>query len=230
MKCRVALQVAAGFLLAAGVDAAPPPGFMLAAETRHFTFFSRRPEKVDAARSERFLLATSERLGQPAPEQVAYYLHEHPQQVAQATGVYADGVTVPATGEIHSVRSFHPHELVHRVAGEMGDPGRFFHEGLAVALGNEGRWRGAKVDDLARRLVRRCTWRALLERFESLDPEVGYPLAGSFVAFLIERHGVDRVSAFFRGCRPETAGRRFEDVFGLSLDQAGAAWVRGLSR
>jgi len=228
MRCRVALLLAA-WVLAAGVEAAPP-GFVLAAETPHFAFYSRGGKKIDAGRSERFLLETARKLDQPVRERVSYYLHDHPADVASATGIYADGVTVPATGEIHSVKAFHPHEIVHRVADELGDPGPFFHEGLAVALGNEGRWRGARVDDLARRLAPRYQWRSLVEEFSRLDPEVSYAVAGSFVGYLVRRHGIERVAAFFRGCRPDPGlrDRRFEEVFGSSLKEEGAAWARSL--
>ena len=139
-------------------------------------------------------------------------------------------MTVPATGEIHSVRPYHPHEIVHRLADEMGDPGPFFHEGLAVALGNGGRWRGSRVDDIARRWVGAYRWRTLIDDFDRLDPDLGYPVAGSFVDFLIREHGAQRVASFFRGCRQEARDRRFQEVFGQSLDEAGAAWAGTLAR
>lgn len=228
MKCRVTLQLAAWTLLAAGVEAAPPPGFKLAAETRHFVFYSRESRKVEADRSEKFLLRTADLLSHDLQGRVTYYLHEHPQDVAAATGIYADGVTVPATGEIHSVRAYHPHEIVHSLADELGDPGPFFHEGLAVALGNEGRWRGARVDEIARKAAGRHRWRGLVDEFDRLDPEVGYPIAGSFVGFLVRTHGAQRVAAFFRGCRRESRDRRFHEVFGITLDEAGQAWASAL--
>lgn len=228
MKCRVTLLLAAWTLLAAGLEAAPPPGFKLAAETRHFVFYSREPRKVDADRSEKFLLRTAELLSHDLQGRVSYYLHEHPQEVAAATGIYADGVTVPATGEIHSVHPFHPHEIVHRLADEMGDPGPFFHEGLAVALGNQGRWRGARVDDIARKQALRYRWRTLVDQFDRLDPELSYPVAGSFLSFLARTHGTERVSTFFRGCKRESRDRRFHEVFGITLDEAGQAWASAL--
>jgi hypothetical protein len=80
----------------------------------------------------------------------------------------------------------------------------------------------------------RAPWRrqkmsALAARFETLPPEVGYPVAGSFVAFLIKSYGVSRVAEFFRASGVSGAPRddAFRATFGPGLDQAGAAWAEG---
>ena len=66
----------------------------------------------------------------------------------------------------------------------------------------------------------------MVEDFSRLEPNTAYPVAGSFVGFLLRTYGARRVSDFFRDCRPATQerDRRFRDVFGLTVDQAWATW------
>jgi hypothetical protein len=144
--------------------------------------------------------------------------------------VYSSGMTELTTGDIHSTRTFHPHEIVHRIAAALGDPGTFFHEGLAVSLGDKGMQEGVSVDALAKVAIHSFKLRQATDDFARLDPHVAYPMAGSFVAFLIRHHGVAAVSSFFRGCKPKVTTRdtRFAEVFGQTLDEAGAAWAHEL--
>ena len=67
-----------------------------------------------------------------------------PQELAAFAGPYAAGVTYPTRRQIHSTRSSHLHEIVHLVAAQLGDPGPFFHEGLAIAIAEPGRGRDAR--------------------------------------------------------------------------------------
>jgi len=226
----VTLLTAMG-LLTRQLEAAPLSGFQLVAQTENFAFYARPGNKVDAERCQHFFAKTAQLLSQDmAGRQSAYYVHKFPEEIAFATGMYSTGAAL-STGDIHSTRSFHPHEIVHRVAFELGDPGTFFREGLAVALGDEGRWNGTAVDKLARASARRWSFRTVADRFEALESDASYPLAGSFVGHLIRSHGVAKVAAFFRACgsKPETRDLRFQEVFGQSLDDAAKAWTDGLA-
>jgi hypothetical protein len=61
------------------------------------------------------------------------------------------------------------------------------------------------------------------------DTTLSYCEAGSFVAFLVERFGMARVLTFFRASTRDdalaTIEQRFSQVFGLTLDEAQAAWL-----
>jgi hypothetical protein len=97
-----------------------------------------------------------------------------------------------------------------------------------VAVGNEGRWNGQDVNKLAKAAAGRAPLSKLVAGFDRIDPEVGYPVAGSFVASLIKAHGIAKVAAFFRACSSETVDAAFLATFDQSLDAAGSAWVRSL--
>jgi hypothetical protein len=219
-----------GALLAMPLGAAPLPGFSLRAESAHFLFYSKDRGKIDPARSERQLDQVARLLGAPEPGRTDYYSYGSAGDVAAVIGTYAEGMAYPKLGRIHATQAARDHEIVHVVAALLGDPGTFFHEGLAVELGNKGRWQGRDVDDLARPLAGSMSLRTLMQRYDPAQSPEGYPLAGSFVRFLRKRFGLERVAAFFRGCRTSAAaGQAFQASFGVSMDEAGEAWVRRLA-
>jgi hypothetical protein len=212
------------------VWAEPSRGFQLAARTPHFLFYTRNGEPIDVHEVERSLWKVQRLLGQELPGQAEYYRYGTPQEVAADLGEYATGVTLGSLRQIHTVhRECHLHEIVHLVAAQLGDPGPFFQEGLAVALSGPS-WRGQALTGVRPpAALRRQGISALAARFESLPPDVAYPVAGSFVAFLIKTHGVSRVAAFFRASGASGAPRddAFRATFGVGLDEAGAAWAEG---
>jgi hypothetical protein len=208
--------------------AATPPGFVLTTSTTRVSFFSRG-KGVDSERVERRIAELEVLFGQPLGRRVAYYRYADAQELAARTGHYAAGVTFASAGEVHSTEAFHDHELVHLVAGALGDPGEFFQEGLAVAIGNHGRWRGQSVDKAAR-ATSAATLVAMARAFDHFDPLVAYPAAGSFVDHLIRTHGLAKVTAFFRACRPGSdKAAAFADSFRRSLEAEAGDW-RGARR
>jgi len=117
-------------------------------------------------------------------------------------------------------------ELVHLVASQLGNPGAFFREGLAVVLGDRGRFQGRSVDGLAKPWTRRASLVALIAAFDAQQPGDGYAIAGSFMKWLVERNGLPKVAEFFRASQGKrTASGAFQSVFYLSLADAGAQWA-----
>lgn len=224
-------------ILAASIPLGPATegrGFSLSAETRNFAFYTRDDLKVDAARSQRFLDDTARRLGVRVQGRRPYFRYRWTEELAFVVGPDASSASGAylSSGEIHSTKAFDAHEIVHRVAFELGDPGAFFQEGLAVALGDDGRYGDVKVDEIARGLLAPVDLRTLIERFQTVAPEVRYPLAGSFVRFLIRRHGLARLAEFFRACASDGRAReaQFARVMGSSLHDEGRGWIASLSR
>jgi hypothetical protein len=224
------IRALAVVLLGSQLQAAPLPGFAKVAETSNFVFYSRDGQAVDATKTQKFFETLAKDLGCAPSGQTAYYRYEYAEQVTVATGVVASGVTLPESGEIHSSRAYHPHELVHRLAATLGNPGRFFQEGLAVALGDGGVWNGVKVDALAVRLLARAgNADQMIDAFDRVDPNEAYPLAGSFVQYLVKTHGAKTVATFFHACSNATdRDASFAKVFGCDLGAATKAWAASL--
>jgi hypothetical protein len=227
---RTMATLVAGVVAAANLQAAPLPGFVLTAQTQHFSFYSRDNQKVDSQKTERYLAQVEQLLGQQVDGRAEYYRYATAQELAAGTGTYAAGLTLAHAGQIHSTQAFHAHEIVHLVAGQMGNPGVFFQEGLAVAVGNEAKWQGKDVDTLARKAAGSAKLSSFVARFDSMDPDTAYAVAGSFVNGLIKTHGIAKVAEFFRACGPKgtNPAAAFARTFGQSLDEAGAAWAASL--
>jgi hypothetical protein len=217
-------------LAATSAWAEPPLGFRLAAQSSHFLFYSRHGEPIDVHEVESSLSRVQQLLGQKLPGKAEYYRYGTPQEVAANVGEYASGVTFGGLRQIHTTRKSHLHEIVHLVAAHLGDPGSFFNEGLAIALASV---EGGSVR-VPRRVrlpaaLRKTTMSALAERFDALDPAVAYPLAGSFVGYLVRVYGVPRMAAFFRasGYSGVPRASAFQATFGVTLDEAGVSWAGG---
>src|SRR5258708_4320848 len=155
-RTRTAATLALGILASTGLNAAPLPGFALTAQTEHFSFYTRSKQAVEAQKTEQSVAKVEERLGQHPSGRAEYYRYSSAEEIQFAPGQYAAGLTVATSGpgQIHSMKAFHPHEIVHLVAEKLGNPGTFFHEGLAVALGDEARWGGKSVNAIAKDVVK----------------------------------------------------------------------------
>ncbi|MET0551758.1 MAG: hypothetical protein ABW221_01895 [Vicinamibacteria bacterium] len=222
-------------LAAQAAAAQTPPGFRWMAGTSRVAFFSRggsdfgSRQKTDVKRTDAFLARMERTLAQPLAAPISYYTYERPEDIAAQTGVYAYGLTHVGDSVVHSTATYHPHELVHAVAGGLGDPGRFFHEGLAVALGDEGRWDGSAVDALARARAAGVDRKQLVDAFDRLAAGVAYPVAGSFVKHLIDRDGLPKLVEFFRACpRRVDVDAAFLRTYGRSFQNAFAEWQQSL--
>jgi hypothetical protein len=214
--------------------ASPSRSFHLVAQTAHVSYYSEGRGRVDVKSSEAFLSRLAQVFG-PAPDgwRVEYYLHSPSDGFQAHNGARAVGLTDLAAGRIDSVRAFHPHELVHAVAGRLGRCPAFFAEGLAVALVSEARWRGRDVDAIAREtLAAGASLEPFLTRFFDQDPDRAYPLSGSFVAFLLDGYGVDAFVAFLEGCgsSPRVYETAFRRAYGRTVAAALLAWRAALSR
>jgi hypothetical protein len=149
----------------------------------------------------------------------------------------------PAAFTIHTLWSWDSHETVHIYTALIGRPSDFFNEGIAVAFQTdplsgdfEPRFNGEQVHDAARRYRQLGLLVLPLSRIVSTsdfrgisDSTLSYREAGSFVAFLLTRFGIDRVLQFFRtGTRDdalETIRAQFEQAFGTTLEKAEADWL-----
>jgi len=210
------------------VAASPLPGFILSAETAHVAIYARPGEKADVGSVEGQLARLTRDLGVSDLPRADYYHYDEPGDLMAVTGTYAGGVTYPARRQIHSTKDARDHELVHLVAYQLGNPGPFFQEGLAVVLGDRGRVSGRAVDGLAKPWARRASLARLIASFDAEQPAQGYAIAGSFVKWLVGRYGLPKVAEFFRTSRGQDPGSAFGSVFAISLAEAGEQWTRQL--
>jgi hypothetical protein len=209
-------------------------GFKRIVRTSHVDYYVAKGQRVDVRRTEAFLDQLSSLFG-AAPEswRISYYRHRSVGALSEHVGYAVSGLADLTAGRIDSAWDFHPHELVHAVTGREGRPPVFFAEGIAVALTSRGRWAGRDMDEVARReMAARPGLEPFLVAFGEQNPNVAYAVAGSFVAFLLDEHGIGSMVAFVRGCdasatRYELAFRR---AYGRSTARLTIEWMAWLRR
>jgi hypothetical protein len=157
------------------------------------------------------------------------------------TNAYAD----PAQFAIHTIWPRDNHEVVHLYASTFGSPVALFGEGFAVAhqvdpVGGDltPRWSGTSLHAHARtfrsqgRLIRIADLIQTSD-FRRFDSNVTYPEAGSFVRFLIDRDGLERMKSLFaRGGANDSVSavrQAFESVYRRSIDVVEQEWLDMLS-
>jgi hypothetical protein len=216
-----------GSALAASAEVATP-AFRLVARTSHVDYFTVKGRKVDVRRTEAFLEQLQLLFG-PPPDgwRIRYYRYASARDLSSHVGFAALGVADLSTGRIDSSRDFHPHELVHAVTGREGHPPVFFAEGLAVALTSRGVWNGRDIDAVAAsEMAKRKTLEPFLTTFMDQDPAIAYAVAGSFIAYLLDRYGIAPMLAFVRGCGryPEAYESAFRRAYGGSVARLSIEW------
>jgi hypothetical protein len=200
--------------------------------TSRVSYYAAKRSSVDVKRTEAFLDRLVALFG-PAPVgwHITYYRHDSPHVVHPEIGLPAYGVTDLETLRIDSVRAYHPHELVHAVTGRLGRAPALFAEGLAVALTSEGRWRGRDLDQVALAALRASRGvTPFLDRFPEQDADAAYAVAGSLVGYLLDRHGIEPLVAFLRGCGVDSRRHEaaFQRAYGRTLARATIEWERSL--
>jgi hypothetical protein len=214
-------------------ETAPVEAWKPVARTAHAAYYAAGGRGIDVRRSEAYLGQLVSLFG-PTPEgwRIEYYRHASSSALRDRVGFEASGVTDLSSGRIDSVRDFHPHELVHAVAGRIGRPPVFFAEGLAVALAGAGRWHGRDLDETARQaLTVSRSLEPFLTQFTEQDPDTAYAVSGSLVAYLLDRFGIEPMVAFFRECgsSPQGYERAFRRAYGRTVASATIDWQRGLA-
>jgi hypothetical protein len=222
----------------------PAPPLPLYAETATHLYFCAAGDRIDTEWQETYHAWATARLGVTVPQRISYHKYMSRQEMGIRTGRYtSNAFAEPEKFAIHTLWATDNHEVVHVYTALIGRPTDFFNEGLAVsfqvdpAKGDfEARFNGEEVHSAARRyldegrlilpivrIVETANFRAIS------DSVLAYREAGSFVRFLTDRYGIERVLAFFRVSQPGDSAihvtGRFTATIGASLDEAERLWV-----
>ncbi len=175
------------------------------------------------------------------PQRVSYNKYRNRTQMGDLTGRYnTNGYAEPAAFTVHTIWPTDNHEVIHVYSALFGSAVALFNEGLAVAHQTDPlqgdftpRWNGTDVHDWAKNFRRQGTL-VPLDRllassdFRLVDPNVTYPEAGSFVRFVLDAYGLDRVKQFFRAGNlsdtDDSVRRQFLAVYGRSIADVERDW------
>ena len=242
---------AASFAMGAcggGAPSAPTPADALdrITSSRFVDFKYASGDAVDGNRQDAYHEWALGALGLQTSRRLQYAKYRDAGHMRRVTGQMTNGFAEPSTFTVHSIWPWDAHEAVHVYTELIGRPSDFFNEGIAVALSYDpaaGRfvalWNNTPIHDVARSLTGSGTVTSIggivdTEAFRRLPDQQSYPLAGSFVSFLIDDRGMPAMLAFFRASsRADSRAiidTRFTSAFGFSVAEGEQRWRAFLSR
>lgn len=213
--------------------------------TAHFVFRLAADDTVDAAWQEAYHAWAVAQLGVNPPP-IEYNKYRSRAHMGAITGnASTNGYAEPSAMRLHTIWPTDNHEVVHVYAGAWGSPVALFGEGFAVAHQMNpvtgdfvARWSGTPVHELARRFRSSGQLPPIADvaetnAFRSHPDGVTYPIAGSFVRFLIDAEGMAAMRRLFGSMGPtaplSTVRGAFQQVYGFSLEEGERRWLAAIA-
>lgn len=161
-------------------------------------------------------------------DRVDYFFYESRVHKGMMTGDQMPAHAFVEKAEVHAVYGPHdkldtPHEDVHIVLGRMGRPPKLIEEGAA-----EYAHHGDAVHAVCRRALGSIAFPAVErlidgEEFARSDLCIVYPLAASFVGFLIAHYGVESFKQLY-AARERSVERPANAIYGKGWDDLETEW------
>lgn len=242
------MRKAACFLVAtvaAGCGEAPVAPERVLTETVETSAFLYRyapGDSVDIPWQDAYFAWITAELQVPRAPRLEYFKYRDRNHLVSIHGRRTNGFAEPGTPRFHTIWPRDNHEHVHTlVILHLGHPPALLNEGIAVAFQVDPvvgdlvpRWNGESVHDIARRLSeegRIPPLAALVEspRFWDHPQQETYPMAGSFVRWLLDTHGLTPLRDYLAdatfGDSPPTTRRLVQAAYARSLDSLWADWL-----
>ena len=227
-------------------------------ETEHFVFYYSPGDRIEVDRSETYHRWATAYLGVTVPRKIEYYKYRqiedmtctdsHPSSECVQLG--AIGMANSSLARIYTSYTWHPHECFHIYTKQIGGPPTFFNEGMATAhivdpFNNDfvPRSNSAPGSEPLADAAARLYASGQLVPVETLltgpawgkaPSWISYPEAGSFVRYLVDAYGLERMKEVFRTIPyadpPEVILTKFEGIYGMSLQAAESEWHAFLAR
>ena len=210
-------------------------------ETATVVYQFARGDAVDTATQEAHYRWVKAELAVDPAVKLDYRKYRDRAHLQRLTGRATNGFAEPGTPRFHTIWPWDNHESVHAlVILTLGHPPALFNEGVAVApqtnprLGDTvARWNGEPVHTIAARLDAAGQLPALdalltSPSFFSHPESVTYPVAGSWVRYLIDERGLPMFKAYLASSSFEASAAQtraaFAAAYGVTLDSEWARW------
>lgn len=207
----------------------PAPEWAVTETTRHrfHTLPGGPMTEAQRKRNGAILAELEGRLGLRASEPIDYFRYPDRATKTCLTG-NAGNAHVSDEHTLHSLWPIDSHETVHLIARQNGRcDSPFLVEGLAVAM--SGQWMGEGLDVWVRRFRedgRLPPLSRLLTSFREVDDSLTYPVAGSFVAFLLRREDMSTFLTVYYG--EGSVHDRLREAYGTDLETLEREWLAGI--
>jgi hypothetical protein len=171
------------------------------------------------------------RLGIESDQVVGYYLYPDTATIRATLSIRSYQFINHSDLEIHTINPNENHEIIHFLTDPYGVPPRAILEGTVFML--HGTFNGRSVHTVTAQFLRQGslpTLRAMIDQATRtrLDPQIWVPASASFVGFLVEMWGPQRLLELYRAPTGSTSyeqfARAFETVYGSSCDDAEKQW------
>ena len=253
MRVDVRVMLVAAALAAAGCDmiyapTSPSKDWVVAFESSRFTFYAR-PDSFAAANAAAFAdvledqyTHTVAKLAIAHGGRISVFMYNHGNELEPPLPNARAGVAFPETNAVHAV-AFAPHDndlnslLTHEanhviVSNGLGRAGTsFMNEGLASALTSEryGEFGPTALHRWVRNNRSRVIHIATLadDSQWSSNSNDGYRSSASFLAFLLDRYGAERLKQIYYAGSDDIAGR-MQAVYGKTMEALEAEWLAAI--
>lgn len=218
--------------------------FDLLSESEHFVYYQQSEDTVavDEIWQERYFFWLTEQLGIDTDIKIDYYKYTSRAQLEDLTGRSTNAFAQASQARIHTIWWIDNHECVHILTDKYwGMPPAIFNEGMAVAHqaqleGDEfiPGWNGQDFHILTKGYLDSGVLPEMDELLDShtfweYESNMVYALAGSFVRFLLDEYGLEKMRDFHKGAgywdSPDKTARRFLKVFGFSISEFWQEWL-----
>lgn len=208
--------------------------------TPDYVFRYSENDRVEPERQERYHEWVVARLGVSLDRRITYYKYRDRSHMSSVTGKVTNGWADPPAFAVHTIWPWDNHEVVHVMTALVGRPTDFSNEGIAVAMSidlQNDRLEPIFQSQTAHAWAANFRTNGQLPRlpdivetdsFRQLDGNRSYPIAGSFVHFMVESRGIEPMKQFFRNgsreARRADIERVFSAAFGMTLSDAEGQW------
>jgi hypothetical protein len=212
-------------------------GWLLDRESQHFIYYTQPGQSIpDGAveLNETTYAEVTKLFPVTRATKIKYYRYRSQTDLQQALGRprkgYADQTSEGSA--VHSVYSCHPHEVIHAITYQIGRPPALFEEGFAVAYD----WRFALEEGEVHALARRRLVQQQLfplhsilttSGFQAYNSTTAYIEAGSFVRYLMDTYGPDKMRSLFTLSRYsdlQEIEAASKEIYGQSISEMESEW------
>ncbi len=172
------------------------------------------PTREKISSTEEHLAAIESALGVKHEDRIDFYNYRSIQRKEAVTGNAWEAHYVGST--VHTIGWEDKHKLAHMVLRPLGESTLLLREGLAMYLSQKTM--GIDLHSRVRRLSRTellPSVKTLCDdrQFKEIGADLSFPAAGSFVRFLVEEYGMQKVKLLYSAMDPGSPAAKFKQTF-----------------
>ena len=218
----------------------PKPLDWQSERTKNYVFYwlRERPFPPGAMENQqRMFDHFASRLGVDSDVVVKYYLYPDTASIREILSLKGYQYVSWDDQEFHSINPNDDHELIHFITDPYGTPARAIAEGTVYWLYDS--WQGTPVNEVAAALLSRGQLPKVSEltnysEFSLLDYNLSIPAAASFIKYIVDGWGVERLMELYRVASGANSyagfASAFNKVYGIPCEDVEEQWRLSLNK